>query len=398
MIRFWESMISLANRAKNKAIARLYAWELKNAYEKGQVKSHARKGGWETVEPRIIERGQVLRQQVTEQYANKYSASGYRILFHMPPSGVGMIWFQDLMQCLAHAGIPCTSVLRGANDFRERWEAFQPNVFISMDATEVLRSLDGAYINQYKENHGCLRLFTPISSYRFPDPGLSSEDKWRLDLARKGKSVDAYFSMMAPEFFAEFWADWAHAGFKYLSLPNGCNPFRHYPTNGVKEFDYFMVTSYSFERAEVTRKYLKRIFERYYGLWAGPGWGFGKASVAPQALRDYYAKARIALNPLQNYLIRYYAETTERSFTATACGAFQITNWTPVTDRFWGAHELACVKNEQEFLDTFEYYVNRPDDRNTIVLRGLERVYREHTYFHRIDTLVTFLEECDALF
>jgi hypothetical protein len=241
-------------------------------------------------------------------------------------------------------------------------------------------------------------LFTPIIKHRFPKPGISSQDRWRLALAQQGKTVDAYFSMMVPEFFDEFFAEWVQSGFEYLSLPNGCNPFRHYPADGTKDWDYFVVTSFSLDRAQVTRQYLKPIFENYYGVWAGPGWGFGEYDVAPFSLRDYYARARISPSPLLPFLKHFRAETTERSFTATACGAFQITNLTPVTDRFFSSDELVCVNNGAEFSDAFSYYLVRPDERNRIVLRGLKRVFREHSYFQRIDALVSFLDKRKDLF
>jgi hypothetical protein len=316
----------------------------------------------------------------------------------MPSSGVGFVWFEDLIQCLEFMGIPCAVIQRNDKDFYVKWASFQPNVFISMDLPEVLRSLDLNFINGYKKSHGCLRFLTPIVTHRFPAPGMSRDDQWRLALAIAGKSVDAYFSMMVPEFFSQFFANWENAGFRYLWLPNACNPFRHFPECGKKEFDYFMVTSYGTDRVRVTRKYLKSIFENYYGLWAGEGWGFGEGYIEPNKLRLYYARTRIALNPLQNYLIRFPSETTERSFSAIACGAFQITNRTPVTNLFFSSDELCCVDNDVDFLDCFEYYVNRPDERNEITLRGIRRVFLEHTYFHRITNLVHFLDNSRHLF
>jgi hypothetical protein len=338
----------------------------------------------------IVSEGQSFRQKVLKEYAGKYQNSTYRILFHLPPSGVGIIWFEDLCQCLRHVGIASAIVRRDAPDFNQRWNSFQPNVFISMDLPNVLKKLDLNFILEYKKRHQCLRLFTPVASVKFPKLGLSTEDKWRLDLACSGRSVDAYFSMMAPEFFSEFWPEWVRAGFKYLTLPNGCNPFRTYPVEGVKEWDYFVVTAFSLERAQVMWQYMRPVMERYHGAWAGNGWQFGIGDIDPSQLPSYYARSRIMPAPLLPFLTRYAAETTERSFTATACGAFLITNWTPVTSRFFAPDELVCVKDAAEFEDAFEYYIDRPNERSRITLKGLCRTFNEHTYFHRIDELVNF--------
>jgi len=398
MSGLFDSLTQMILRARNKVLAYLYATELKAAYITGRRRNRAAASRAEATDPEIVAVGQDLCQSLLDQYAGKYSHSSYRVLFHLPPNGVGTIWFEDLCQCLQHVGISSVIVRRDASDFKERWNSFQPNVLVSMDLPSVLQTLDLNFILEYKRQHKCLRLFTPITPARFPQLGLSAEDRWRLDLARRGQSVDAYFSMMAPEFFSEFWSEWVQAGFKYLALPNGCNPFRTYPVEGIKEWDYFVVTACSYERAEVMYRYMSSAMKRYHGEWAGEGWHFGVGNVDPRHLPGYYARARIMPAPLLPFLTRYPAEITERSFTATACGAFLITNWTPVTSRFFASDELICVKDEAEFEELFEYYIDRPKERNKIVLKGLRRTFNEHTYFHRIDTLVDFLYAHKELF
>lgn len=393
------SMFELPVKVRSRLTGQFLRWIVGRSYRQGRNKS--KPGSGDTIEyadPLIVAEGQSLRQKVLEEYAGKYHNNGYRVLFHLPPNGVGTIWFEDLCQCLQHVGIASVTVRRDAPDFKERWNSFQPNVFISMDLPDVLETLDLNFILEYKKQHKCLRLFTPITPAKFPQHGLSTEDRWRLDLACRGQSVDAYFSMMVPEFFSEFWPEWVRAGFRYLALPNGCNPFRTFPVEGIKEWDYFVITAFSSERAEVAWRYMRAVMRRYQGEWAGRGWQFGIGDIDPRHLPSYYARARIMPAPLLPFLTRYPAETTERSFTATACGAFLITNWTPVTSRFFAPDELICVKNETEFEQVFEYYIDRPKERNQIVLKGLYRTFNEHTYFHRIDTLVDFLVTNKELF
>lgn len=392
------NVLKLASKIKNKILARLYAWDLGKAYRKGLSCRATASERLERVDPRIITEGTSLRQKVIDQYHHRYQNRGYRVLFQMPSSGVGVFWFRDLIHVLQHVGIACASITRSARDNRESWLGFRPNIFVTMDQPEVLRSLDLDFINNYKKDKACLRLFTPIVTHRFPKHGLSAEDRWRLELACARRSADAFFSMMEPEFYSEFWPEWERAGIKYLPLPNACNPFRHYPVDGFKNLDYFTVTSFSFERAEVTHRYLKTIFEQYHGLWAGPGWGFGEGEIDPEKLRDYYAQSCISPSPLLNFLIEFPAEITERSFSATACGAFLITNKTPVTSRFFTPEELVCVDNEKTFLDAFRYYLDRPGERNEIILRGMRRVFHQHTYFHRIDDLIKWFDKNKELF
>jgi len=395
----FNSIAKVSVKVQSRLTSQLFRWELGRSFHQSQNKPQfCSKYPVEYADPKIITQGRSFRQKVLEEYSGKYSTSGYRVLFHLPLNGVGKIWFEDLCQCLRHVGIASLIVPRDAVDFKEQWNSFQPNVFISMDSPEVLKTLDLNFILDYKKKRKCLRLFTPITTSNFPQCGLSSEDYWRLDLAQRGQSVDAYFSMMALEFFSEFWREWVQAGFKYQTLPNGCNPFRTYPVEGRKEWDYFVVTAFSHERAKIMRRFMSPIMERYYGEWAGGGWGFGIGNIDPHHLPGYYARARIMPAPLLSFLTRYPAEITERSFSASACGAFLITNWTPVTARFYAPDELVCVKNETEFDEVFEYYIDRPNERNQIALKGLRRTFNEHTYFHRIDNLLDFLVTNKELF
>jgi hypothetical protein len=364
---------------------------LKGAYLRSARAGRPGARYFEEMDGELVETGLALRREVLSQYHDKFAGSGYRVLFHLPMGGVGTIWFSDLMECLTHTGILCLGIPRGDGGFREKWERFQPNVFISMDQVEVLRSLDLEYIASYAKDIGCVRLFTPISKHRFPMDGMSREDEWRFRLATAGKTVDAYFSMMEEEFFLEFFPEWVAASFKYLALPNGCNPFIHYPAPGTKDLDFFIATSFGPERLDITWRYMKPLFGKYRGLLAGPGWGFGAGPIPPSDLRSFYSRARIAPNPLAGFLMKHAMEVSERSFSASACGAFVITSPTPVTHRFFSKQELTCVEDEKHFLEAFAYYVDRPNERHTRALGALRRVYKEHTYFHRVDRLVAFL-------
>jgi len=342
--------------------------------------------------------GQTLREKVLREYQNKYQSCNYRLLFQIPPNGLGPIWFKDLMETLEYTGIKCASIQWNDIEFHKKWDAFRPNVFISLDIVNVLRSLDLEYIKAYKKNFGCLRFFTPIVKYRFPKGDISPEDKWRLNLANSGQSVDAYFSMFVDEFYDYFFPEWKEAGFQYLSLPHGCNPLHHYPRDGIREYDYFMATNFGPERVQLTWEYLRPVFSQYHGLWGGPGWNFGIGPVDSDKTPIYYAKSRIVPNPLARFLIQFPSEITERAFSATASGAFLITDRTPITDQFYTMDEMITVNGSKEFLDAFQYYLDRPDKMIIVIKKGLKRVFYDHTYFHRIDRLIQFLDQNSALF
>jgi hypothetical protein len=199
--------------------------------------------------------------------------------------------------------------------------------------------------------------------------------------------------MMEPEFFELFFPEWLQYGFKYFAFPCAANPFRHFPISGIRDLDYVVITSCNPERVHVCREFLLPVVRHYYGVWAGTNWGFGIGPVTGNSLNRYYARARIAPAPLVGFLRQFPSEISERAFSGPACGGFVLTNPTPVTSRFFEPAELATAETPCEFLDAFEYYARHPDERTKFIIRGMRRVFSQHTYFHRIDKLLRILGE-----
>ena len=197
--------------------------------------------------------------------------------------------------------------------------------------------------------------------------------------------------MFVSAYYAEHFPEWLDAGFPWVELPLAANPLVHYPVDGAKDLDYFMVASSERHKLGVAMDYMKEILARYYGLWAGRGWSFGEGPIEPVLTPRFYARTRIAPNPLHPGLVAHPADITQRTFAATACGAFVITLETPITDRFFADDELVAVRGPREFLDAFEHFVDKPTERNEYVCRAIRRVFAEHTYFDRIDTLLSFV-------
>lgn len=147
---------------------KLYLRNLRSSYYKGNSLQRNPQRGLERMSPEIIEVGNFLRENSLKIYKKKYKDRRYRILFQMPNGGVGLYWFHDLLQTLQYTGIECTWISRNTENFQTEWMDFKPSVFITMDETEVLDYLDLKFILDYKKKYSCLRLYTPISTHRFP--------------------------------------------------------------------------------------------------------------------------------------------------------------------------------------------------------------------------------------
>ncbi len=367
---------------------------LRTAYSRGLAKPVLAMDD-EVTDPAIIDAGRSLRQQLLSDNELKHSAKSYRVLMLHPSGITSDFWFGDLEQCMRHAGIECQVLPHdsSADITNARIEAFQPNVFIALESPQVLRALDLVFLQSYKRRQGCLRLFVPVWHTKAPGgyatPGY---DEWRRRLRWSGLTADAYFSIFEPEFHERFSHDPAGPALEYAAIPMACNPFTDYPVHATKQHDFFMATSLTSERLEVSCSFLRPILDRYHGLWAGPGWGFGRELIAPREMPLCYAQTRIALSPLVKVVQRYGAELTHRVYAGAACGAFQLTMPTSITGRYFRPDELAQAASPAEYARMFDHYVHRPTERNVIALAALRRVYGEHTCFHRIDKLVSCWE------
>jgi len=368
---------------------------LRAAYRRGSV-NPARDLPCEDADPVIVETGKALTQELLAKNDGKHAAAGYRVLMLNPGSVTAEIWFGGLQACMQHAGIACLVLPPNSTGaaVNAALEAFQPNVLIAAESTATLQALDLRFIQEYKRRRSCLRLFIPVWLAHAPG-GVSSrrQDAWRRSLRRKELLADVHFSIFEPEFHDRFARDRLGPDTEYVTIAQACNPFTDQPLVEAKQHDYFMATSLTDERVEVTYRFLRPILATYRGLWAGRRWGFGRAHIPPADMPLHYAQSRVALSPLVQFVSKFGAELTLRVFVAAGCGSFQLTQPTAITERYFRPDELIQADSPEEYVRLFEHYVDRPAERNAVALRALRRVYGEHTCFHRVDRLVHHLDD-----
>lgn len=83
-----------------------------------------------------------------------------------------------------------------------------------------------------------------------------------------------------------------------------------------------------------------------------------------------------------------------RTFEILGSGGFFLTQWTPAIENlFRNHHHLVWTRSEEETLDLVNYYLKNPAARQRIARQGQEEVYRHHTYIHRIQAILSLLEE-----
>lgn len=82
-----------------------------------------------------------------------------------------------------------------------------------------------------------------------------------------------------------------------------------------------------------------------------------------------------------------------RTFELAAMGAFQLVDNRGLLDELFGADEVARFESIEELYAKIEYFSSRPDERAAYAQRGRKRVLEQHSYAHRMEALLDFIEQ-----
>lgn len=79
-----------------------------------------------------------------------------------------------------------------------------------------------------------------------------------------------------------------------------------------------------------------------------------------------------------------------RTFEIAACGAFQLTdNRDELPEMFKIGEEIEVFHTVEELRDKIAYYLQHPEKRETIAHAGMRRVLKEHTFVHRLASMMS---------
>ncbi|MFH1090408.1 MAG: glycosyltransferase [Pseudomonadota bacterium] len=81
-----------------------------------------------------------------------------------------------------------------------------------------------------------------------------------------------------------------------------------------------------------------------------------------------------------------------RTFEIASCGAFQLVDKRrPLSLHFLPEEEIATFSDLVELRNKIDFYLAHPEDRREFGLRARKRVLAEHTYAHRLESLLEFV-------
>ena len=126
---------------------------------------------------------------------------------------------------------------------------------------------------------------------------------------------------------------------------------------------------------------------------AGAGWD--KTTFAAQALPHVnvnqmsalFNEAKIVLNPYG--ASKHFIVPNPRTFEIPASRSFEMTDAKRDVDKLlMPGKEVVIYKDLAEFKELSQYYLEHDEERNNIAEAGYQRVLKEHTMRHRVQTLL----------
>jgi spore maturation protein CgeB len=138
----------------------------------------------------------------------------------------------------------------------------------------------------------------------------------------------------------------------------------------------------------------------------GAGWPQGRIDNIEMEKVFRSSKINLNLSNSVSYDIRYllsdprallhYIRSSKRveqmkarNFEIPLAGGFQLTNYVPCLERYLKiGEEVAVYSSVEECAEQISYYLSEDNERSRIALNGHIRALSEHTYRHRMESIL----------
>jgi hypothetical protein len=303
--------------------------------------------------------------------------------------------------------------LTAQDDLKEVLEKFEPDIFITSLNRYNLKFIDLEILKKYRDKG--MVMFTQIrpwkkQSSQFGGSDLEN-DKYLVDLIVGGLAGDIFFHWIeqddpAMDGFTKT------TGYPFYTIILAANKKMFFP-----EYDDAYKADISFVGSYIPgkRKYLNELVlplkDKYDLKLYGSDWStsdrlLGYIQKVGQYLnisplkkvrgiklpledeRKVYSSSLISLNLHEGHQKEFGSDFNERTFKVIASGGFQIVDNVAALRKYFNEKELVIAKDEREWFELIDHYVQNPDERIPIVKAGRKKVLENHTYHHRADQIV----------
>ncbi|MDQ7831848.1 MAG: glycosyltransferase [Desulfovibrionaceae bacterium] len=256
-----------------------------------------------------------------------------------------------------------------------------------------------------------LPLATDPQRFRPPHPGEPVRPSWAADVSFVGHSMVRQVGEPLdrlrdfPELtrdYAALAARFARSGYRSVSrflaetLPEVHAAWQTLPDVRTR-LDFELLVTW-----EATRAYRARCVEallpfspllvgdRHWKktLPASPAWRWHPPLDYYRELPRFYPCSHINLNCTS---LQMKGAVNQRVFDVPACGGFVLTDRREQLHLAFAPQETACYDDPDEIPDLVRHYLAHPQERRRISAQARNHILAEHTYVHRLGTLLSVL-------
>ena len=194
--------------------------------------------------------------------------------------------------------------------------------------------------------------------------------------------------------------EWESIGIRPISLLHGADIFDFYLRPPIKQLqcDIGFVGGYWPYKAINLDKYLINLCHpvgKYnIKIFGTSNWPVAQYNgrVSTENVCGLFASATISPNISEPHSQDFGYDIIERPFKILMSGGFCISDYVEsmVNDVFTN-NEIVFAKTPEEFEKLIKYYINNPEKRIEHIKAGYNSVVNNHTYFHRISSLLSEL-------
>lgn len=267
------------------------------------------------------------------------------------------------------------------------------------------------YINKVKPDY-CLFLFLNNLSEALDYVHCPNKLGWIFDVTFQGKEIPdsslrpiidkfTHFFTICPEHAKEVGGFW---------VPEGCDPYSHYEIKSKDQYEITFVgqvveNSPSFKEANfvhldredwlvgIAKKFKKnlQIFGPMFGDVLVAQFHTGKVLSGSWDNNIVASNSKINLGHSGWPHVKY--SWSARDYRIMASKGFLITNKIKGHDDFFkDGKNIVLYSSAEECVDKIDYYIKRPDLRETIAQKSYERVLSNFTFAHSFEKMFTHLE------
>ncbi len=287
----------------------------------------------------------------------------------------------------------------------DAFNKFEPDIFITSSW-----QLDRAQIKCIAQRPN-LKVLVSLSNWGTTDKDLDAqkthiaseqERKHVEELIKAAPHVKLGFCQYHDRYVGETHNGWLDIGIKPFGLLLGAD-ITNFPltaSSPAYKSDMCIVSGRWPEKAKELDKYILGLTYPNTTLDIkifGNGWGsipqaFGY--IQDELIKHYYASAVVCPNIHEPQALQSGVDINQRAYQVISAGGLQISQRvrSMETDIFFD-DEVIFVDKPQELFDLVMYFRENPDKRLPYIKRGLETVYNNHTFLHRVADMLIRLDE-----